>query len=142
MNSRQTFSSRRSPVQTIAVCVAAALLCAGCMSTQPNPFDSQANVSARLAGADCIQLRQNMTDALAAREDTTTVTQAGDAARIAGTALTFVPMVGIAAPLMSGAGGFAAHHGTSGRLEPEALYRASHHAYHEMGCEPEILFGE
>lgn len=124
------------------MCIALGLLVSGCMSSMPNTFEIRSNIAAQVEGADCTQLRENMVAALEAREQAATTAEVGDAARIAGTALSFVPMAGMAGLAMSGGGMVAGSHGATSAREPELLYGESHRAYQQMGCEPAIPYGQ
>ena len=125
-----------------STCVALGLLVSGCMSSMPNTFEIRRNIAAQVEGADCTQLRENMVAALEAREQAAATAEAGDAARIAGTALSFVPIAGMAGLALSGGGMAAGNHGASSAREPEMLYGASHRAYQQMECEPAIPYGQ
>ena len=118
-----------------------AVVLSACSNT-PDSFEITKRLSAQIDGADCKKLRQNMKRALAQRSKAKNTKTASDAAFGAGTALSFVPGVGLLAPLISGAAIVGKTSGTYGTVEPTLLYRESHKAYHKKGCTPRIAYGK
>ncbi|MBB4302836.1 hypothetical protein GGD81_001872 [Rhodobium orientis] len=122
--------------------IVAAGLLAGCASAAPNAFDIQKNIAAKTERANCAELRQHMVASLKALEKSKQTQATGDAATVAGMAVSAIPVVGLVGPLVSGAGIAGQVDGTYGKIEPELLYRESYRLYEEKGCRPRVTFGE
>ena len=130
-----------------SVCLLA-LAVAGCAAPEaPRSAESETEIEARLAAADCGAVRAAMLDAAEARNGQTGTAGAADAALAAGRAISiaamFIPVPGLslATSAVTKVAQAAVRDDGAGSAEAAALYEAASARYTEKGCGPDVPYG-